>query len=178
MLLALTPPAFAADLPGDSIYQLDTPLTLQDGRAARLDMNRRQPVVISMFYGSCSHVCPALIVTIKQTEKGLPAAQQARLRVLMVSLDPQRDIPGHLHTVAERHRVDLSRWSLTQAPEGEVRKLAAALGNQYRKLSDGNFNHSTIITLLDSQGRIEAQTSLLGRMDPLFVARLNAATIK
>lgn len=178
MLLAAAPLALAAELPGDSIYQLATPLTLQDGRAEKLAMNRGHSTVISMFYGSCPHVCPALIATIRQMEKGLPEAQRARLRVLMISIDPQRDTPEHLSAVAQRHRLDLARWSLAQVPEAEVRKLAAALGIQYRKLADGNFNHSTLITLLDLDGRIAAQTSLLGRMDPSFVARLDAATAR
>lgn len=175
-LLALAPLARSSELPGDSIYQLATPLAPQDGRTAQLDLYRGRPVLISMFYGSCPHVCPALIATVKQMEKGLPEAQRARLRVLMVSIDPERDTAKHLRQVAERQRVDLSRWSLAQTPEAEVRKLAAVLGIQYRRLADGDFNHSTIISLLDADGRIIAQTSMLGRIDPQFIARLAAAT--
>lgn len=177
LLLALMPLALgAAELPEDSIYRLATPLTLQDGRTARLDVGQGQPVIVSMFYGSCPHVCPALIATIRETEKGLPESQRARLRVLMVSIDPQRDTPEHLREVAQRHRVDLSRWSLARTSEAEVRKLAAVLGIQYRQLADGDFNHSTVISLLDRQGRIVARTSTLGRVDPQFLEQLKAET--
>jgi len=176
-LLVLMPLAsYAAGLPEDSIYQLATPLTLQDGKAAQLDLARGQPTIISMFYGSCPHVCPALIATIRQMEKGLTAAQRGKLRVLMVSIDPERDTPEHLRQVAERNRVDLSRWSLARTSAGEVRKLAAVLGIQYRRLADGDYNHSTVISLLDGDGRILAQTSMLGRVDPQFLSKVSAAT--
>jgi len=169
-------PAAAPVIPEDSLYQLAMPLTDQAGKPATLDLARGHPVLVTMFYGSCPHICPMLISTMQRFERELPEANRGRLRVLMVSLDPERDTPAKLAEVAARHGVDLRRWTLAHAEAKDVRRLAAALNIQYRQLPDGEFNHSTVITLLDAQGRIQKQTSSLLRLDPEFAAALKAAT--
>lgn len=176
LLLACVITSAQAATPGDSIYQLNIPLTDQSAAATTLDRYRGQPVVISMFYGSCPHVCPMLISTIQRYERELPEARRGRLRVLMVSIDPQRDTPARLAEVAGRHRVDGKRWTLARADAAAVRKLAAALNIQYRELPDGEFNHSTVLTLLDPSGRIVRQTSSMGKPDAEFSDALKAAT--
>lgn len=165
-----------AATPGDSLYQMQIPLTDQSGKAARLDLYAGHPVLVTMFYGSCPHVCPMLVSTIQRYELELPEASRGRLRVLMVSLDPGRDTPAKLTEVAQRHRADLARWTFARAGTDDVRRLAAALNIQYRQLPDGEFSHSTIITLLDPQGRIQQQTSSLLRLDAGFAAALERAT--
>lgn len=169
-------PALAASPPGDSVYQLRIALTDQSGAAAGLDRYRGQPVLISMFYGSCPHVCPMLIATMQRYERELPEVQRGRLRVLMVSLDPARDTPAKLTEVAQRHRLDLGRWTLARTDALSVRKLAAVLNIQYRQLPDGEFSHATVITLLDPDGRMLRQTSSMLRPDPEFAGALKAAT--
>ena len=175
-ILLLAAAAATAAVPEDSLYRLAPPLVDQAGKAATLDLHAGHPVLVTMFYGSCPHVCPMLISTIQRFELELPEANRGRLRVLMVSLDPQRDTPAKLTEVAQRHRVDPARWTLARADAKDVRRLAAALNIQYRQLPDGEFSHSTVITLLDRQGRIVKQTSSLLRLDPEFTGALKAAT--
>lgn len=179
MWLAAAMVAFAASsaqAPADSIYQLDVSLTTQDGRAATLDMNSGHPTVISMFYSSCPNVCPTLIASIRRMEQQLTEPGRGRLRVLLVSLDPERDSPAQLKELAQRQRVDSTRWTFATAGEADVRKLAAVLGVRYRKLPDGEFNHSTVISLLDPSGRITHQTSKLSVLDADFLQKLRVAT--
>ena len=165
-----------ASVPGDSLYQLAMPLADQSGKAVKLDLYAGQPVLVTMFYGSCPHVCPMLIATAQRYERELPEASRKRLRVLLVSLDPERDTPAKLAELAQRHRVDTARWTFARAEADDVRRLAAALGIQYRKLPDGEFSHSTVITLLDPQGRVVKQTSSLLRLESDFGKALEAAT--
>lgn len=167
--------AAAAVPPEDSVYRLSLEMTDHAGKPAGLDRYRGRPVLVSMFYASCPHVCPMLISTIQRMERELPEAQRGKLRVLMVSLDPERDTPLNLNLVAERHRADLARWTFARVDESGVRKLAAVLNVQYRKLPDGEFNHSTVITVLDDEGRIAAQTSQMMRLDPEFLDSLRKA---
>ena len=174
VLLGAASPAAAA-VPEDSVYQLQVPLTDQAGKPAPLDVHAGHPVLVTMFYGSCPHVCPMLISTIQRYELELPAASRGRLRVLLVSLDPARDTPARLTEVAQRHRVDLARWTFARTEPDHVRRLAAALGIQYRQLPDGEFSHSTVISLLDAQGRIVRQTSSMLRLDAEFIGALEKA---
>lgn len=163
-----------APLPKDSLYQLDVALTDQDANTATLASRRGRVRLITMFYTSCKFVCPMIISTIQQTEQALSAAERARLGVLLVSFDPKRDTPPVMKRVAVERRIELPRWSLTRTEPASVRKIAAALGVQYRGLED-EINHSSALALLDAEGRIVAKTEKLGETDPAFVSALRAA---
>lgn len=175
-LLALCMPilAVAGGPPTDSIYQLKAQLTDQSGAAAGLDVFRGQAVLVSMFYASCPNACPTLIAAVRRLEDKLEPAQRERLRVLMISIDPQNDTPQKLSELAARHHVDLQRWRFTRPAPADVRSIAAVLGVQYRELGDGDFNHSSLVTLLDRDGRIVATTQQVLRADEEFLAKLRA----
>ena len=171
MALALSAwggPAKLTPLPVNSVYQLPVSFTDQQGRTSKLEDWRGKPVMISMFYSSCQFVCPRIIEALKRTEERI-APQQAQLPVLMVSFDTARDDTAALHAMAEERQLDPKLWTLARTDARSVRKLAAALGIQYRELPSGEFNHSSVIILLDTQGRIVGKTSTLGEADPAFV---------
>jgi protein SCO1/2 len=147
-------------------------LTDQDGRRRGLDLYRGAPVLVTMFYGSCQATCPLIIDTLRATERGLTPEQRARVRVLLISFDPERDTPDALRQIAKQRRIDTSRWTLAHADSEAVRDIAALLGVQYRKLPGGEFNHSTVIVALSAQGEITARTSELGHADPAILAKL------
>lgn len=175
LLLALTAisasGAFGDErFPGDSVYQLRTPLTNQAGEVITLDYYAGSPVLVSMFYASCPYVCPTLISNIQQLKNKLSAKQQASTKVLMISLDPERDSPAKLMEVARLHGVDLAGWTFAAPTSGDVREVAAVLGVQYRKLPDGEFNHTAAVTLLDANGRSVAQTTSISQVDRDFLA--------
>lgn len=151
--------AGAQSLPETSVYQLALPLQTHDGQAATLDLHRGQPVLVSMFYTRCGYVCPLLLHSLQRLDAGLDPEVRSRVRVLVVSFDPEHDSPEVLAATAQQYRLDGARWTLAQASAADVRKLAAALNIQYRRLPDGEFNHATVITLLDREGRIVARTS-------------------
>lgn len=158
-----------AVLPGDSVYQLAVPLTDQDGRQRTLADLRGGVVVVSMFYTSCPYMCPLIIDTLRQSERALDVGERARLSVLLVSFDAQRDGPTELKAQAEKRKLDTTRWTLARTDATHVRKLAATLGIQYRQLVDGEFSHSSMLILLDRDGRIVATTDTMGKTDPAFI---------
>ena len=161
----------AAESP-TSLYQLEAALTDQDGQAQQLDLYRGHPVLVAMFYSSCPAACPLIIDTLRATEKDLAPAQRAGLRVLLVSIDPERDTPAALRALADQRHIDTTRWTLARADADTVRTLAALLNVQYRQLPGGEFNHSPVITLLSPAGDIQASSLKLGTPDPALMARL------
>jgi protein SCO1 len=163
-----------AATPGNSVYQLHAALTDQDGRAFELESLRGTPVLVSMFYSSCQMVCPMVFETIHSTLKALPAAERADVKVVMISFDPARDTVAVLKKTAAVRNCD-AQWTLARGDENTSRKIAAALNIQYRRLSDGEFNHSTIISLLDREGRIAARTGKLGTVDTALVKAVREA---
>jgi protein SCO1 len=165
-------PATAATAPGDSVYRLAATLTDQDGRAFELASLQGTPVLASMFYSSCDMVCPMIFETVHATLAALPAADRAEMRVLMVSFDPARDTTAVLKKTAQARNCD-AQWTLARADEATARKVAAVLGVQYRRLANGEFNHSTTIDLLDRQGRIAARSGKVGPADPALVSAVH-----
>jgi protein SCO1 len=166
------PTCMADELPSDSIYRLDVPLTTQDGRSAPLASFAGKIRIVTMFYASCPYVCPMTIQTLKDLEATLSATERSRLRILMVSVDPQRDTIDALASLAIKRELDLKRWSLARAQASDVRKIAAVLGIQYRQLANKEFNHSTILALVSREGRILAKSNSTGSIDPQFSATL------
>ena len=156
-------------LPPDSVYHLQVAVEDQYGVITGLDRYKGQPVLVTMFYTSCPHVCPMLISTIKLTESKLSAAERADLRVLTISIDPERDTPDTLLETLERHSVDTSRWSMVRSEPGDLRTIAGVFGIKYKQLPDGEFNHTARIVLLDRDGTQVASTDQLGRHDAVFL---------
>lgn len=159
--------------PPASIYRLDAHLTDQSGVAHGLERYRGQPVLITMFYGSCPAACPLLIDTLHAVERATTAAQRQRLRVLMISIDPEHDSVQNLAELARSRHIDLARWTLARTDAATVRRIAAVLNTQYRQLPDGSFNHSSVITLLSPQGEIVTQSTVLAKADSALLAALS-----
>lgn len=165
-----------APLPADSIYQLNAPLTDQNGQSFLLEDRRGQPMLLSMFYTSCQLVCPMLIEALRDTETKLSADERSRLSILMVSFDPVHDTVAVLKRTADQRQLDASHWTLARADAKTVRKLAAVLGIQYRALPNGEFNHTTALLLIDADGHVAGRTAQLGNADAKFVKLVKAAT--
>lgn len=175
LVVLLVPAARAADLPGNSLYEVQARVITQRGQRAEFAMDRGHPTLVSMFYGSCPAACPMLITAMQVYESHLDDSSKARLRVLLVSFDAARDTPPRLEQLSRLHQADPTRWTFANASEPDARRIAMLLGFRYRRLPNGEFDHSLLITLLDPQGRVVASTTkMIG--DSEFQARLTAAT--
>ncbi len=166
----------APALPGDSIYQLPLPLTDSSGQTRDWRTLRGKPRLVSMFYANCQYICPLIIESGKAVERQLTPAQQKKLGVVLISMDPARDNPDALKKVADQRKLDTTRWMLASPRAGDVRSVAGVLGIRYRQLADGEFNHSSMLILVDANGRILARTEKIGSQpDPEFVAAVRKA---
>jgi protein SCO1/2 len=166
----------APALPGDSVYQLSLPLTDSQGQTRDWRTLRGKPRLVSMFYTSCQYICPLIVESGKAIERQLSPAQQQRLGIVLISMDPARDNPAALKKVMDRRKLDASRWTLATPPADDVRAVAGVLSIRYRQLADGGFNHSSALILIDADGRILARTEKIGSQpDPDFVAAVRKA---
>ena len=182
MLAALTlcASAFAAPkptrAPRDSVYRLSVHLIDQQGRRFDWGSRRGKVQLVSMFYTSCQYICPLIVESGKAVDKQLTPPERQRLGVLLISMDPKRDTPAALMSVASKRKLDPLRWTLASPPLLDVRAIAGVLGIRYRALADGEFNHTSALVLLDKDGRILARTEKMGsRIDPEFIAQVHTA---
>jgi protein SCO1 len=136
-----------------SIFEVGGAFVSHEGKQVELSATRGHKTLITMFYTTCPQACPMLVYQLKKIEQALPEAERSRLRVVLVSLDPERDSPERMAKLAEAHGVDLERWLFLRAPKETVEELAAVLNVRYRFLPDGEINHTSAISLLDEEGR-------------------------
>jgi len=158
-------------LPRDSVYHLAAQFTDAQSHRFAWSSKRGQPQLVSMFYTSCKFVCPMIVESGKVIEQSLSADERARLGVTLISLDPKRDTPQVLARMQRERDIDPARWTLVRPDPLDVGAIAGLLGIRYRALSDGEFNHTTVLVLLDADGRVVARTEQVGgRPDPSFLA--------
>ncbi|KGQ18792.1 SCO1/SenC family protein [Lysobacter dokdonensis DS-58] len=161
--------------PADSVYQLSMPLTDARGKTQDWRALEGKPRIVAMFYTSCPYMCPLIVESAKAVEHALPPAQRGRVGVVLISLDPARDTPAVLRETATKRKIDATRWLLAAPAPADVRKIAGVLDVRYRRLADGNFNHTSVLILLDARGRIVARTEQIGpKPDADFVSAVRA----
>jgi len=171
-------PLLASSLPilGPSLFGLDLDLEDQSGRrVTTASLRRGGPLIISMFYASCSYACPTLIRDLANVDRALDPIVRAQTRVLLITFDPGHDTPEVLSRLATAHGTPPDRWAFARAKDDNAtREIAAALGITYRRLPDNNFNHSSVLLLLDTDGVPRAEVQGLAQDTRAFVAAISA----
>ncbi len=83
----------------------DSPLLDQDGQPQRLvsDVIGDKIVVASFVYTSCTTVCPVVSSLFSQLQSRLGGLLDNQVRLVSLSVDPQRDTPARLKDYAEAH---------------------------------------------------------------------------
>ena len=88
----------------------------------------------------------------------------------MISIDPKKDTPKVLQALMTKRKLNPNEWTLARADEKDVRAIAALLNIRYRELEGGDFNHTSVLILIDAQGRIIARTEKMGTQpEPEFL---------
>jgi protein SCO1/2 len=149
----------------ESVYNVNSTWINQENKNVQLKNFSGNAVVMAMVYTSCQAACPLIVNDMQKIENTLTAEQKEKVKFVLVSFDSEKDLAGELKHFGQAHGLDLKRWSLMSGKAEDVRELAAVLGVQYKKDSDGEFSHSNIITVLDKDGRISYQQKGL-QQDP------------
>jgi len=139
-----------------SLYQHDAIFTNDAGRPVKLATLRGQPVIVAMFFASCEYACPVLVSDIQRTRELLAPEVRERTKVLLVTFDTQRDTPAALRAFRERFTLD-DRWELLRGADTAVQDLAMLLGVKYKLDARGQYSHSNLLTVLNTEGEIVHQ---------------------
>lgn len=128
-------------------------LTNQNGQAQAVDQFKGQWSLLFFGYTFCPDICPATLAQLRQLKGMLPAEAQARLRVVLVTVDPQRDNPEQLKKYLGFF--DPAFMGLTGAQE-DLQKLASAVSIPYipADTSQENYtvDHSGNLVILGPDG--------------------------
>src|SRR5262249_20040174 len=112
------------------------------------------PTLVFFGFTHCPDVCPTTLVKLAQARKNAPLKT---LRVLFVSVDPQRDTPPVLERYV--HAFDPAFQGLTGEPQALAR-LAGNFGVAFNRVElpggDYTMDHSAVVFLLDASADIVA----------------------
>jgi protein SCO1/2 len=143
-------------------FELDTPrevpaVTLQgsDGRPHSLRDFQGKVVLLYFGYTTCPDVCPMTLGKYTRV-KALLGDRATDVRVVMVTVDPQRDTPDRLREYLAGYGDDF--LGLT-GNEASIRELASGFGVYFATYSSESalgylVEHSTSSFLLDREGRL------------------------
>lgn len=165
-------PAGAAS--DQSIYQLEASWQNQQAQPVSLGAAQGKVQLVAMVYASCKNACPRIIADMKAIEDKLAASSGDQLQLTLVSIDPEVDTPARLQALADKSKLS-PRWQLLTGDPDDVLTLAALLGVQYKKISETDYAHSNIISVLNPAGEIVHQQQGLGVDPAQTVAAVQAA---
>lgn len=127
------------------------------GQVFDLDTLRGKPIVVSLIYTSCHHVCPLITANIdRNVEIARDALGDDAFSVVTIGFDWRVDTPERMRLYAASRRIDVPEWHFLSGDESSIDALSAAVGFQYFAAPQG-FDHLAQTTILDADGMIYRQ---------------------
>jgi len=150
----------------------DYVLTDADGRRRRLADFRGKPLVVSLVYTSCYHICPLTTQHLAEVVRAARAALGAdSFSVLTIGFDTPHDTPEAMRQFARDQGVDIPQWEFLSADDATMAGLVKNLGFLYYPAPHG-FDHLIQATVIDAQGEIYRQVYGMNFEPPLLVEPL------
>lgn len=132
-------------------------LTDRNGLPFSLADLQGKPVIISMIFTSCHHVCPAITRHLATAVRNARAALgEDSFQVLTIGFDTPNDTPNTMASFARQQKVRDSDWWFLSADQDTIEQLTEHLGFSYYPTPRG-FDHINQVTLVDRQGLIYRQ---------------------
>jgi len=153
-----------AKLPDESVYNLNSTWKTQQGESVPFNHFRGKVTVAAMVFTHCASACPRIVADIQRIEKALSAEERKQVQFLLISMDPERDTPERMQEFAGQFQLN-TQWTLISSMEDATMEMANILGVRVKKLSDGGFDHSNVIHLINPAGIITHQQQGLS-VDP------------
>lgn len=132
-------------------------LTAADGRLLEIEQFRGRPLVLSLVYTSCYHVCSGLTLRLRDAVRVARDALGPRsFSVLTVGFDTPNDTPERMRQYARERGADLPGWTFAAGDAVALERLEQAVGFTYFPSAKG-FDHITQTTIVDADGRVVLQ---------------------
>jgi len=135
----------------------DLPLTNSLGQPVNLADYRGKPLLISMVFTSCYHVCPAITRHLANAvEVARDALGADSFGVLTIGFDTATDTPDAMRSFARAQKVEQPGWDFLSADAATMAQLVDNIGFVYYPSPRG-FDHINQVSLLDRNGVVYGQ---------------------
>ncbi len=132
------------------IDHLGAPVILRSDHSGR-------PLVISMIFTSCHHVCPQ---TTKHLAKAVDAAREAlgtdSFDVVTIGFDTAHDTPQAMGAFARRQGVDEPGWRFLSGSRESIEQISSDLGFIFFPTARG-FDHINQTSIINGDGLVYSQ---------------------
>ncbi len=155
-----------------SIYNLPSKWTNQNGQHIEMKDMKGKVLVMVMIYTSCKAACPRLVADMRNIEQRLPENIKDKVKMVMVSIDPETDTPKRLKAFAIENKMNSNQWVFLRSTEENTREFAAVLAVNYKKISPIDFSHSNIISVFNADGELTYQQEGLGVNSDATIAKI------
>jgi protein SCO1/2 len=146
--------------------------TTTTGAPLTLEQLRGRPVVLSLVYTSCYHVCSGLTLRLRETVKvAHDALGEGSFSVVTVGFDTPNDTPERMRQYARERGANLPDWHFASTNAATIERLARDVGFTYFTSTKG-FDHITQTTIIDGAGRVVLQVYGEDFAPPLVVEPL------
>jgi len=135
------------------------PLILQDSNGLPFDLQQLQgkPVLVSLIFTSCYHVCPAITRHLATAVRDARAALGTEsFQVLTIGFDTPNDTSTAMASFARAQKIHDGGWFFLNSDKETMAQLTADLGFSYFPTPRG-FDHINQVTLVDRDGVIYRQ---------------------
>jgi protein SCO1/2 len=142
--------------PGAVAHRVNRPaptieLVDQGGERISLARFRGQMVLLTFAYGHCATVCPSIVNDIHAARR---TANRLDVPVVVLTLDPWRDTPERLPTLAKHWELRRDDRVLSGSVANVERVLDQLAIGRRRNETTGDIDHATAVMILDETGSI------------------------
>jgi protein SCO1/2 len=150
----------------------DLKLTRSDGSPTSLAAYRGKPLVISMIFTSCHHVCPSTTQYLQEVARKARSVLGAdSFAVVSIGFDTARDNPEQMAQFRSSTGVTDPHWDFLAADMATMAALTEQLGFIYYPSPRG-FDHLVQATVVDANGVIYRQVYGMSFDTPLLIEPL------
>lgn len=149
-------------------------LTNQDGKIVTNDDFKGKVVLFNFIYTNCKESCPIMTHKFMDIEKEMQAEIKKGLRLVSITMDPERDTPEVLKNHAQSINANPEYWTFLTGDKAEVDKVLKDFRFFYQKNEDGTFGHSNAIVMLDRNGVWKYNFNILSVPIDILVERVRA----
>ena len=127
------------------------------GRTFQLSQLNGKPLIISMIYTSCHHVCPTITKNLAKTvDIANEALGEDSYSVTTIGFDWAVDTPERLRLYAAERGISVPNWHFLAGDAAAIEALSSDLGFLYFPSAKG-FDHLTQTTVVGGDGRVYRQ---------------------
>jgi protein SCO1/2 len=144
----------------------------QDKQAVDITQYRGKPLIVSLIYTSCHHICPTLTNHLADIVKiAREALGDESFSVITVGFDTAVDSPERMRLYARERNINISGWDFLSADKDTIDAFSDDLGFIFFESAKG-FDHLSQISLLDAEGKVYRQVYGVNYEPPILIEPL------